>query len=193
MNGIILAGGKATRLNGIPKGLIQLNGMPILENQVNLLKKFCHQIIIVSNDSSYHYLQSDTIVVISDLIKDIGPLGGLYTGLSFTNKEKNIVLACDMPYVSEDVMHFLISYQEKGEVIVPKLQEDIHPLCGIYSINILPIIQQQIEKNNFKLKHLLKLTNTFYVDFPDSMKNFLTNINTFEELNKWKKHGQHFN
>ncbi len=193
MNGIILAGGKATRLNGISKGLIPLNGMPIIENQTNLLKKFCHQIIIVSNDSSYHYLQSDTIVVISDLIKNIGPLGGLYSGLSFTNEEKNIVVACDMPYVSEDVIHFLIPYQKKGEVIVPKLQEDIHPLCGIYSVNILPIIQQQIKKNDFKLKHLLKLTDTFYVDFSDTMKNFFTNINTFEELNKLNEYGQHFN
>ncbi|GIV27253.1 MAG: putative molybdenum cofactor guanylyltransferase [Bacteroidia bacterium] len=184
MNGIIIAGGKATRLNGMSKGLIKVNGIPIIENQKKLLEKYCQQIIIVSNDSSYDYLRNDNTVIISDLIKDIGPIGGLLSGLSFTTEEKNIVLACDMPYISDELIQDLIDYKDNADVVVPKLLENVHTLCGIYSKNVLPIIKQQIEIMDYKLKHLLNRANTFYIEYSEDMKILFTNINTFDEFHK---------
>lgn len=182
MNGIIIAGGKATRLNGISKGLIRINSKPIIEHLIETIQAYCDKIIIVANDHSYHYL--NTVEIISDKVKDIGPMGGIYTGLNYSNSIQNIILSCDMPYLSNEIIEKLIENKHKGEILVAKLEKDIHPLCAIYSKTILPIIETHIQNQKYKLKDLLSQVNTYFVEFTINESKFFTNINTQQDLNQ---------
>ncbi len=75
--GIILAGGKSSRM-GTEKGLVEINHKKMIEYSIDQLKKVTENIIIISNTNKYNYLKYP---VYEDLIKDIGPIGGIYTGL----------------------------------------------------------------------------------------------------------------
>src|SRR4051812_31899843 len=97
ITGIILAGGKSSRM-GYDKGLAVLNGSKMIDQVYASLKKVVDKVIIVSNTDSYNYLN---VPVYQDLYKDKGPIGGIYTGLSHSTTEKNIIVACDMPFVTE--------------------------------------------------------------------------------------------
>lgn len=182
MNGIVLAGGKATRLNGIEKGMIIHLGKPIIEHLIHLLQLYVKEIIIVSNTDAYNYLKTNTIEIIPDTIKNIGPLGGIYSGLIHSNAEKNIILACDTPFINASVINNLLSVSEEYDIIVSECNEVIHPLCGIYSKKIIPVMENMIQSGNFKVKELLKKVNILKVHFPNEYTTFFTNINTPDDL-----------
>ncbi len=191
MNGIILAGGKAIRLNGIKKGLIKINNVPIIEHLIYTINTFCNKIIIVTNDDVYDYLKSEKISIIQDLIKDTGPIGGIHTGLFHTNTNKNIVLSCDMPYLTRAIIQLLSAHKDISDIVVPKIKQEIHPLCGIYSKSILPLINNQVQSGDFKLKNLLQIAKTYYLEFSEQDHLSFTNINTFKELNHTLHHGKY--
>lgn len=179
MNAIVLAGGKATRLNGCAKGLLLHQHRPIIEHICEMVTPFVKQIIISANSPDYDYLG---YVTIQDKIKDIGPLGGIISTLEFSAEEKNIILSCDIPFVNSSVIQTLIEYKEAADIIIPKVNENIHPLCAIYSKTILPLAYEQVKKKDFKLKNLVALSNTYYIDFPPEASVYFTNINTTEDL-----------
>lgn len=188
MNGIIIAGGKATRLNGIPKGLIRVDAKPIIEHLIDIIHPYCKKIMIIANDRAYHYLQN--VQIFSDIIKDIGPIGGIYTGLYYSDAHQNIILSCDMPYLSDKIIQKFIENKDKGNIIVSKTDNEIHPLCAIYSKKVLPVIESQIKKQEYKLKNILPQTNTYFVEFSKVESKFFTNINTPQELNKLLNNGK---
>ncbi len=187
MNGIILAGGKATRLDGINKGLIIIDSKPIIEHLIDNLRPFCKKIIIVANNDAYNYIPN--IFVVSDIVKEIGPLGGIHAGLLSSDEEKNIVLSCDTPYINADAVTKIINNKGKADAVIAQENKTIHPLFGIYSKNIIPIIVQQINKQDFKLQNLLNCINTFYVQFSEQERKLFTNINTHQELTQLLNNG----
>jgi len=77
ITGIILAGGKSSRM-GMDKGFCALNGKPMVQYAIDILEQTCDSIIICSNNSDYELFD---LPVIPDIIKDIGPMGGIYSGL----------------------------------------------------------------------------------------------------------------
>ncbi len=187
MNGIILAGGKATRLDGINKGLIIIDSKPIIEHLIDNLRPFCKKIIIVANNDAYNYIPN--IFVVSDIVKAIGPLGGIHAGLLNSDEEKNIVLSCDTPYINADAVTKIINNKDKADAVIAQENKAIHPLFGIYSKSIIPIIVQQINKQDFKLQNLLNCINTFYVQFSEQERKLFTNINTHQELTQLLNNG----
>lgn len=81
ISGIILAGEKSSRF-GQDKAFVEFQSRPWIEILVDKLKKMFSEILIVTNQPhKFHYLK---LSVISDLIKNKGPLGGIYTGLYFS-------------------------------------------------------------------------------------------------------------
>ncbi|GAB4209127.1 MAG: molybdenum cofactor guanylyltransferase [Bacteroidia bacterium] len=187
MNAIILAGGKATRLNGMNKGLILYNNKPFIEIIIDKISPFVKNIIISANSHEYDYLNYP---VLSDVVKDIGPLGGIATCLEFSDEEKNLIISCDTPFITTDIIQHLINHQHKADIVVPVVNNNIHPLCAIYSKNILPVAYQQISNKNYTIKDLLKKTNSFYLPLPQSDERYLININNFDDLELLKQISQ---
>ena len=91
---IILAGGKSSRM-GSDKGLVLLNGKPMISYIIEILKKMQIPIIIISNNENYKQFG---LPVFADIIKEKGPLGGIYTGLKNSKTESNIIVSCDVPF-----------------------------------------------------------------------------------------------
>jgi molybdopterin-guanine dinucleotide biosynthesis protein A len=135
---IILAGGKNSRI-GQNKAFIRLpNGQTILQNSINVLRKIFPEIIIVTNRKEA-YREFDVLVV-EDLIKECGPLGGIFTGLCHSESQRNFVTACDMPFIRPALIRSLLAESGTYDVVIPEVDGEAEPLFGVYSKSSIPII-----------------------------------------------------
>jgi len=152
MNAYILAGGKSSRM-GTDKGLMLLNHKLMVEHVIDALKPVVNEIFIVSNNPEYETLG---FTVICDLIKDIGPAGGIFTALSHTNSEKIFIVSCDMPFINSDTIKFIFNNSSQHEITIPVNNQTIEPLLGVYSKSCLFKWGKLIENGVNKLQNLVE-------------------------------------
>ena len=159
---IVLSGGNSSRINA-DKAFLELTGnKTIIENITKCLKDIFSEIIIVANNADdYRFLGYK---VVPDLIKGKGPLGGIYTGLKAIKESNAFVLACDMPFVNIDLIRHMLKFNG-FDAVVPRFDGYIEPLHAVYSKNMLPLIESQIEKNELKISETVKkIKNIKYVE-----------------------------
>jgi molybdopterin-guanine dinucleotide biosynthesis protein A len=176
--GIILAGGKSSRMQE-DKGLMLLDEKPMMQYAIDLLKPIVDEIIIVSNNNEYNKFGPS---VYPDLVKDKGPLAGLYTGLYYSTSETNIVLSCDVPYVSEDLISFLKSEHQQNQITIPIKDKRTHQLIGIFSKSCEANFALLLEKEDLKLLEAFKNLNLNIVDANHFDAQLFKNINSPSDL-----------
>jgi len=184
LTGIILCGGKSCRF-GEDKGLCTLGGKRMIDYPLEALKGLCDEIIISSNDDRYFNLGYK---VVPDTIKNIGPLGGIYTALNESKTDDNIIISCDMPFVNSELLEYIL--KNKGKSLIASAFEGqfVEPLCSYYNKSIIPLVEEMIENERFKLQRLLEKANYKKIIIDDSLhfykKHLFLNINTQIEYNK---------
>lgn len=137
---------------GQDKGLLQLNGKSMMEIAIDRLSKHCDRIIISANTDKYDQFGLE---VVQDLFTDIGPMGGLYSALSKSSSEYNLVLSVDLPFVNDGLIKYLIHSAEGYQLAVPWSGNDYYePLCACYHISVLNLLKEAISSGNFKLPSL---------------------------------------
>lgn len=153
VTGIILAGGKSSRM-GMDKGLQMLCGKPLIQYSIQVLSEYCSSIIISTSSDAY---QSFGYITVADEISGIGPMGGLYSTLKHSKTEKNLVLSCDLPFVSKELLSFILKNSNNYQVAVPwEGNQHYEPLCGFYHLSALDPMNNFIQKNNYKLPDLFE-------------------------------------
>ena len=165
---IILAGGKSSRM-GEDKGLMILFGKSMVEYTIGLSCQFNKDIIIITNNEDYKRYGYETY---ADIYPDKGPLGGLFTGLTNSKYDINIVLSCDVPYVKPELIAFLIKNSTNHDITIPLFEDRTHQLIGVYKKSCLPVFKKSIELDE------LKITSTF-----NSLKVNIVDAASFEKIN----------
>jgi molybdenum cofactor guanylyltransferase len=178
---IILSGGKSSRM-GTDKGLLDLNGKPMIQHVLDVAKKITDNIIVSSNQDEYLDFGSP---VVKDEVTDVGPMGGIYSCLSRCKTSKNLVLTCDSPLVTEELLTKLIDNGgDELDVVYYAHEANVYPLTAIYDKRILPNLKMMIDEGNFRMKALFENVNCKKVPFTVSEQLQLSNINTQEDLSK---------
>lgn len=197
INGIILSGGQSSRM-GKDKALLKVGAKTIIEIIIDKLKPFCNEIII-SADGIDKYLQFG-FKVVPDKFKNSGPLAGIYSSLLESNLERNFIISCDLPLVSQKIIQRLINFNSSKEIILPFTDGKYHQLCGVYSKSVLENAESILnaeEKNgrkgeeekgrkrNTSVKRLLDISQVDFVDVTSiSGENEFLNMNTIEDFRK---------
>ena len=188
-SGIILAGGKNTRIK-TEKAFIQLRpGSTLIENTIEIFQKLFSEIIIITNNPQA-YLKLGTRVV-EDLIKGKGPLGGIFTGLCFSTSQLNFVVSCDMPFLNPDLISYTLQKPEEYDVVIPQINDKAETLFARYSKNSLPVILSHLLTDELKIQNVLaglkvlKIKSSEIERFDPEHLSFF-NINTQEDLKKAK-------
>jgi len=180
--GIILAGGKSSRM-GEDKGLVLLNGKPMIQYVIEALKEVVSNIIIISNNASYNKFG---VPVYSDIIKYKGPVGGIYTGLYHSTTELNFCISCDVPMISSDFILWLLKRSGNASITLPMYKDKIHQMIGVYSKQVLSNFKESTEKEHLKLSQVNKDMACEIIDIEKEYANFdeliFSNINTKNEL-----------
>lgn len=188
--GIILSGGKSLRM-GKNKAFIEIEGLPMIERILNLFKKIFNEILVITNDKN-QFVHLDNVKIFNDLIPYKGALGGLYTGLFYSSYEYSFCVGCDMPFLNESLIKFLIKKINGEDIIVPKTEKGLEPLHAIYSKRCLSIIKSMIDSGKSRIIDIYPLLKIKiieereFIDLDPEKKSFL-NINTPEELEQIKR------
>ncbi len=186
---IILAGGKSSRM-GSDKGLLLLKGRPMIDYLLTIFAVLKIKVIIVANNSGYERFN---VPVFKDVIEGKGPLVGIYTGLLKVKTEKNIIVSCDVPCVSKEMIETLIDNSGDEKITVVAYKDKIHPLIGIYSKSIAEKILEKIESEQLKVRLLIDEVDSKVIQLEDyqlvGIENQLMNVNTKEDL-KWIEDGK---
>ena len=144
ITGFILAGGKSQRM-GTNKSLLMIGSLTVIERVVNLIRKIFREVIIITNQpGEYSFLELPTY---EDIYKNTGPLAGIHSALVHTSTEKNFIISCDMPLMTEDVIKYLAEYPTNKLITIAKADEFVQQLCGLYSKSLVPNIKNIIEMN----------------------------------------------
>jgi molybdopterin-guanine dinucleotide biosynthesis protein A len=177
----ILCGGKSSRMQS-EKGLVLFQGKPFIEHIIQAVLPITNEIQLVTNTSDYDYLSFKKI---KDIELDKGPVGGIYTALVHSESGMNLILSCDIPLISTELLAELIEKHNEGfEVSVFSDADKIHPLIGIYSKKIIPIIKKAIEENDLKMMRLLDKVAHQIIEVADEKSQQFKNINSVTELNE---------
>ena len=96
----ILCGGKSSRMQS-EKGLVLFNEKPFIEHIIEAALPISNEIQLVTNTSHYDYLPYKKI---KDIELDKGPIGGIYSALVYSNSDNNLILSCDVPLISTELL-----------------------------------------------------------------------------------------
>ncbi len=180
ITGIILAGGKSLRY-GKNKALVEVEGTRLIERVISVVQPLFENLIIITNNPrEYDYLQ---LPMHEDLIKGLGPLGGVYTGLEAISNESGFFVACDMPFLQSDLIRHMVEIKGDFDAVVPKVDWKIEPLHAIYTRNCLPAIKQLIDAQGYQIIKFFDNIRVRYVkekeirSFDSRLKSFL-NVNS---------------
>jgi len=189
LTGIILSGGKGIRM-GENKAFIKIEGTPIIQRIQTLFERLFEEIIIVTHQKEL--FSNLNAKIYSDLVPNRGVLGGLYTGLFFSSFPFSFSVACDMPFLKEPVIKYLIENIEDSDVVVPKTKDGLQPLHAVYSKNCLEPIKKIIELGKYKIIDFYPMVKVKIIDEHeffslDPMRESFINVNTPEELLLIKK------
>lgn len=177
----ILCGGKSSRMQS-EKGLVLFQGTPFIEHIIEAALPISNEIQLVTNTSDYDYLPYKKI---KDIELDKGPIGGIYSALVHSESEINLILSCDIPLISTELLLELIAkHKIDFEVSVFSDANKIHPLIGIYSKKIIPILKKAIEENDLKMMRLLEKVNHQIIEVAGEKSKEFRNINSLAELNE---------
>ena len=134
---IILAGGSSTRFN-TDKGVLELDGKPLLSHVIDAVEGLVEEIIVVTNTraraDTYAKLVSEEVKFAVDIRESKGPLIGALTGFEEANGEYSVLLPFDSPFVSKEVLSLLFDCCIGKAAAVPRwTNQDIEPLHAVYN------------------------------------------------------------
>lgn len=181
-NVYILAGGKSSRM-GTDKGLLPLNNEVFVERIGKKLKKITNSVYVITSNEAYKNLNLNCI---EDIFPNKGPVGGIYTALTHSSTEQNIIISCDTPLINYEVISWLIKEHENKTFMItfPTFDNKDYPLIGIYSKKMTPIFLEAIQQDSLKLRSVLQNINCNIVVLPLKFRDNILNINTKEEYYK---------
>jgi molybdopterin-guanine dinucleotide biosynthesis protein A len=185
ITGIILSGGKSSRL-GEEKGLVELNGKPLINYSIEILKPVCDIIIISANNNLDDY-KAFGYDVVEDEIKGIGPMGGLMACLKRSETRYNFVMSCDTPFIPSELFTFLLNSIENFQAAIPVHHANyFEPLSAVYATNIIWELQHCIENDTFKMIDFLEKVNAKKIFIDDHLPFYndemFVNMNTRKDI-----------
>jgi len=187
-SGVILAGGQSRRM-GFPKELLEYKDRRVIDIILDIFHLLFEEILIVTDDRN-HLPEFKKVNVIEDLIHGRGPLGGIYTALKSTSKNKAFFVACDMPLLRPDLIEKLLKTStEYFDCIVPYTPRGVEPLHAIYSNRTLPIIEDLLGRGDFSVRQLLEKCKCKFIKVDKSESLSFFNVNTPGDLERLNQDG----
>ncbi len=172
--------GRSTRM-GRDKALLMLNQQTFLGRLVQELSGCGEVFLSAVSDRGY---SGYGLKVLTDENPKVGPMEGIRHSLQYAGTDYVFICAVDMPFVRREMVLYLSGYISSDYDAWVFCEKDrIHPLCGIYSKAVLPVIQEMIENGRYRMTQLLAAVRTKYVEIENSCfgKETLRNINTPQE------------
>jgi len=181
VTGIVLAGGKGSRMGGVDKGLQPLRGKPMAAWAIARLKPQVDEIIINANQNLEIYRAFGYRVVSDEIGGFAGPLAGLHAGLNAATYPLVVTVPCDSPFLPPDLVSRLSSSLQALDLAVAKTGAQPHPVFALMKREVRESLETFLASGGRKIDAWYAGLKVIEVPFDDEADAF-RNINTIEEL-----------
>ena len=183
--GVLLAGGRATRMGGRNKAFAAVGGEAIAARTIRVLHETFPQVIVATHAPDA-YARFD-VQVVADAFPGQGPLAGLHAAMRVARHPYVFVVACDMPGLDAGVIRLLVERIGDADAVVPRWDGDIEPLHAVYAVRLLPLVERCLAGGRPAMRDFLPLIRVDYVSETElralaAAPASFTNVNTPEEL-----------
>jgi molybdopterin-guanine dinucleotide biosynthesis protein A len=177
----ILCGGKSSRM-GFDKSEIRVNGKLLVEIIGERLEQVFNNIILIADDKEK--FKNIKYKVVQDIVPQVGPMGGIYTALNYSDSKFVFVTACDMPFVNLDYIKYMMNCIEgqNFQGVVSCKGGYVEPLYSFYSKEMMSTFRNELDKNNYKVFQVIKSCNFHYVK-EEKIREYSKDMSIFANLN----------
>ncbi len=152
--GALVAGGRATRMAGVPKGLLRVAGEPIAARTLRIFTALFAERLVVANDpAAYDALG---VPVVGDRVPGKGAPGGVHAALAAARTPWVFTAACDMPFLSEQSVAYLLARRGSARAVLVRFGGRIEPLHAVWSRDCLPVLEAALRAGDPSLQDLAR-------------------------------------
>lgn len=195
MIGAILSGGENRRIP-VLKGFLTVDGATIIERIIGVLGRVFERVVISTNMPERYFCFG--VPLIGDIKREKGPMTGILSVLVATGEDSVFVVACDMPFVSEKLIRYMVekySAESAGQgpqnydAVIPVYKGREQPLFGIYTRSGMKTLESMIESGQRSLIRMLRDLRVLCITDEevkgvDSAGESFVNINTLKDYKR---------
>ena len=186
---VVLAGGRARRMGGGDKGLVEIAGRPMVAHAVDALRPQAAEVVVNANRNAVEYRAITGCRVIADTVGGFsGPLAGMASALEASAGRFLLTAPCDSPLVTPELgprLHAALA-RDGAEVAVAHDGERMQPVFALLTRGVLPGLLAFLEAGERKIDAWYATRHTVTADFPDAPDTFL-NVNTPQERDRLER------
>ncbi len=174
--GAILVGGRSLRMGGRAKGLLKIDGEPLVVRLARILQVVCDQVLLVGDP--YGPYADLGWRIVPDVRRSKGAPGGVHAALTYSEPGWTFVTACDLPRLDRVTIEDLAKVRGHHDVVVYRAGGRLQPLAAWWQTRSRDLFVDLL-KDNPSLTEILATLDVLEVEAPDEQ--VFTNVNTREE------------
>jgi molybdopterin-guanine dinucleotide biosynthesis protein A len=190
ITGLILAGGRGSRMGSVDKGLQLFKGKPMVAHVLARLQPQVDEILINANRNINDYEKFGFRIIPDAIDGFAGPLAGLHIGMTHASHPLVATVPCDSPFLPLDLITRLFAAMQKSnaDLAVAKTFDQPHPVFCLVKTSLAPHLQIFLRSGQRKIDKWYATLSVVEVQFDDEEAAF-SNINTIEELKSFEQSG----
>ena len=154
--GIVLAGGKSSRMGGGDKCLAPLGGKPLLAHVLARLRPQVSRIAVSANGDLSRFDVFGLPVVADGVAGFQGPLAGIEAGLSWVAANYPqaawvMTVPGDTPFIPDDLVVRLVQAARGVTMAVARSDEGVHPVVGLWPMEMAGALRQALAEDQRKV------------------------------------------
>ena len=190
---VVLAGGKSKRF-GKDKNSVKLGSKTLLEHVIYKIYEKFEEILIVSSNP-LEIKNKKKITIIPDYLNDFGPLAGVLSSMKWVKENKKpykwiATFPSDTPFFNSSIIeeYKLRIANNESDLFFIKSNEKRHNIFGLWSINLLEKLEEDLIKNDFrKVEEWANKIGVNVIEVKTKKYDSFFNINTKEDLEAAQK------
>ncbi len=151
---------------GRDKALLEIGGVPLILRAAGLVESVAGACTIIGDAVRLEGLE---LRVIGDDFPGAGPLGGIATALRASSAAWNLVIACDLPYLTREWLEFIVmrAHGSDADAVVPMNERGAEPLCAMYRKRCDGAIRASLDRGTRKVTEGLAGVHTEFIELRD--------------------------
>lgn len=185
ITGLILAGGRAMRMGGVDKGLIEFEGRPLIEHVVERLRPQVSALIISANRNAERYVRYGARVVADAAGAHesfAGPLAGMLAGMRAAPTGWIACVPCDAPFVPLDLVARLAQGHGAAPAALARTADGLQPVFCLLRKDLAEDLARALRAGVRKTETWLAAVGAASVAFDDAAA--FANLNTLDDLKR---------